>query len=139
MLMETGQNPNAVREHDVEQRVRKAGDERTPSPVVGHGAGEGMLCDEVYDKVKRSPEPTAETALPRLVPCLNFVNLAIREAAQDDRQAHRLRSRDERTSDHGRSSVGLDAASASRLSISARCSSVTATAPDSATMLSQMA
>ena len=77
--------------------------------------------------------------MPCLVPGLDFVNLAIREAAKNDRQAHRLRSRDERTSDHGRSSLGFDAASESRRSISARCSSVTTTEADSATMLSQMA
>lgn len=67
------------------------------------------------------------------------MNLSVREATKNNRQAHRLRSSDERTSDHGRSSVGFDATSASRRSISARCSSVTTTDADSATMLSQMA
>ena len=102
-------------------------------------AGERVLGNEVYDEVEWGPEPTPEADLPRLVPGLAFVNLAIREAAKYDRQAHRLRSRDEQTSDHGRSSEGFEAASASRRSISPRCSSVTATDPDSATMLSQMA
>jgi hypothetical protein len=139
MLMQTGQNPYAVRKHDVEQRVRKAGDERAPGVAVSQRAGERMLRDELHDKLERSPKPTPEADLPCLVPGLDFVNLAIREAAKNDRQAHRLRSRDERTSDHGRSSLGFDAASESRRSISARCSSVTTTEADSATMLSQMA
>jgi hypothetical protein len=139
MLMQAGQNPNAIGKHNVEQRVRKARDERAPSLTVSQGTGERVLGDEMHDEVERSPKPTAETSLPRLVPGLNFVNLTIREATKNDRQAHRLRSRDERTSDHGRSSAGFDAASESRRSISARCSSVTATEADCATMLSQMA
>ena len=138
-LMQAGQNSDAVWKHDVEQRVRKSRDECATGLAVGEGAGERMLRDEMYDEVERRPEPTPETGLPCLVPGLDFVNLLVREATENDRKAHRLRSRDERTWDHGRSSVGFDAASESRRSISARCSSVTATDADSATMLSQMA
>jgi hypothetical protein len=139
MLMQAGQNPNAVRKHDLEDCIRKARDERAPSLAVSWRAGQRMLSDEVHDEVERSAEPTSEADLPRLIPSLNSVNLAVGEPAKNDRQAHRLRSRDKRTSGHGRSSEGFEAASASRRSISARCSSVTDTEADSATTLSQMA
>ena len=137
--MQAGQNPNAIRKDDVEQRVRKARDESAPNLEMSQGTGKRVLGDEVHDEVERSPEATTEASLPCLIPGLDCVNLAVREAAKNDRQTHRLRSRDERTSDHGRSSVGFNAASERRRSISARCSSVTATDADSATMLSQMA
>ena len=50
--MEAGQSPDAVRKHDVEKRVRKAGDEGAPSVAVGQSAGERMVSDELDDKVE---------------------------------------------------------------------------------------
>jgi hypothetical protein len=52
MLMQAGQNLNAVRKHDVEQRVRKARDKRAPGAAVSQGAGERMLRDELHDKLE---------------------------------------------------------------------------------------
>ena len=50
--MKAGQNSNAIREHDVEQRVRKAWDERAPGLAIGDSTGEWMLSDEAHDKVE---------------------------------------------------------------------------------------
>jgi hypothetical protein len=52
MLMQAGQNPNTVRKHDVEQRVRKARDERAPGFAMSQRAGERMLGDELHDKIE---------------------------------------------------------------------------------------
>jgi hypothetical protein len=45
MLMEAGQNPNAIGKHNVEQRVRKARDEHAPSLTVSQWTGERVLGD----------------------------------------------------------------------------------------------
>ncbi len=52
MLVQAGQNPNAIRKHDVEQRVRKTRDERAPGLAVSQSAGKRMLGDKVHDKVE---------------------------------------------------------------------------------------
>ena len=52
MLMQAGQNPNAIGKHNVEQRVRKARDERTPGLTVSQGTGEWVLGDEMHDEVE---------------------------------------------------------------------------------------
>jgi hypothetical protein len=52
MLMQAGQNPNAIGKHNVEQRVRKARDERAPSLTVSQGTGERVLGDEMHDEVE---------------------------------------------------------------------------------------
>jgi hypothetical protein len=62
-LVQTGQYPNPVAKHDVEQGVWKPWDKRARSFAVRHGACEGMLSNEVHDKVERGPEPTPETGL----------------------------------------------------------------------------
>jgi hypothetical protein len=52
MLMQTGQNPNAIGKHGIEQRIRKAKDERAPSLTVSQKAGERVLGDEMHDEVE---------------------------------------------------------------------------------------
>ena len=52
MLMQAGQNPNAIGKHNVEQRVRKARDERAPSLTVSQGTGERVLGDEMHDEAE---------------------------------------------------------------------------------------
>jgi hypothetical protein len=50
--VQASQDPDAVGEHNVEQRVRKAWDERAAGFAVRQGAGEGMFGDEMHDEIE---------------------------------------------------------------------------------------
>ena len=52
MLVQAGQNPDAIGKHDVEQGVREARDERAPSVTMSQRAGKRVLGDEVHDEVE---------------------------------------------------------------------------------------
>ena len=83
--MKTSQDPDAIRKHDVEHRIREARDERAPGLAVRDRAGEGVLGNEPHDEIEGRAEPSTEPRLPCLVPRLDFVNLAFREATKNDR------------------------------------------------------
>ena len=52
MLVQAGQNPDAIGKCDVEQRVRETRDERTPRLAMSKRASKRVLGDEVNDEVE---------------------------------------------------------------------------------------